>query len=245
MRVWITGASSGIGLAVARHYAQAGHEVIVSARNPETLDALAHSLPAHAEPLDVTIREAVLDTVRRIEAERGPIDLAVLNAGTYVHTRAVDFTTAGAAAMMAVNYFGLCHCLEALMPAMCARHYGHIVAMSSLAGYRGLPYAGPYAASKSAVMRLCESLQPELAQDGVTLSVINPGFVKTPLTDRNDFPMPWLMEADEAARIIARQIADGRFEIRFPRRLAWSMRLLSLLPDPIYFALTRRMLRDA
>jgi len=245
MRVWITGASSGIGLAVARHYATAGHEVIVSARSAETLDSLAVTLPARAMPLDVTQREAVLDTVARIERESGAIDLAVLNAGTYVHTKLVDFTTAGAASMMAVNYFGLCHALEALMPVMRARGRGHIVAMSSLAGYRGLPYAGPYAASKSAVMRLCESLQPELARDGVRLSVINPGFVRTPLTDRNEFPMPWLVEAEDAARIIAQQIASGRFEIRFPRRLAWTMRLVSMLPDPLYFALTRRMLHDA
>ena len=245
MRVWITGASSGIGLAVARHYAGLGHEVIVSARSAETLHALAPTLPALALPLDVTRREAVFDTVARIESDRGPIDLAILNAGTYVRVNAADFTTADAASMMAVNYFGLCHTLEALMPLMRARRHGHLVAMSSLAGYRGLPYAGPYAASKSAVMRLCESLAPELARDGVTLSVLNPGFVRTPLTDRNDFPMPWLVEADEAARLIAGGIARRRFEIRFPRRLAWSMRLLSLLPDAIFFALARRMLRDA
>jgi len=146
---------------------------------------------------------------------------------------------------MAVNYFGLCHALEALMPAMRARGRGHIAAMSSLAGYCGLPYAGPYSASKSAVMRLCESLAPELARDGVTLSVISPGFVRTPLTDRNDFPMPWLVEADAAARRIAEGLAAGGFEVRFPRRLAWTMRLLSLLPSSWYFGLTRRMLRAA
>jgi NAD(P)-dependent dehydrogenase (short-subunit alcohol dehydrogenase family) len=93
-------------------------------------------------------------------------------------------------------------------------------------------------------MRLCESLAPELARDGVTLSVISPGFVRTPLTDRNDFPMPWLVEADDAARRIAEGLSAGRFEVRFPRRLAWTMRLLSLLPSACYLALTRRMLRD-
>lgn len=245
MRVWITGASSGIGLAMARHYAAAGHEVFVSARRADALAALAATLPATPLPVDVTAHEAVLATVARIERDHGALDLAVLNAGTYVHTPLAAFTSERATSMMAVNYFGLCHCLEALMPVMRARRRGHIVAMASLAGYRGLPYAGPYAASKSAVMRLCESLAPELAREGVCLSVINPGFVKTPLTARNDFPMPWLMEADAAARIIARQLADRRFEIRFPRRLAWTMRLLSLLPDSVYFALARRMLVDA
>ena len=245
MRVWITGASSGIGLAVAQHYAREGHEVIISARRAETLASAAVTLPAHPLPLDVTDRDAVHAAVRRIETERGPIDLAILNAGTYVVTPAAEFTTEVAARMMSVNYFGLCHALEVLMPLMRARGRGQIAAMSSLAGYVGLPYAGPYAASKSAVMRLCESLVSELARDGVQISVINPGFVRTPLTDRNDFPMPWIVEADDAARWIARDLAAGRFEVRFPRRLAWSMRLLSMLPERLYFAITKRMLRPA
>jgi len=245
MRVWVTGASSGIGLAVARHYVAEGHEVIVSARGRETLEEVAATLPAWPLAVDVTDRAAVLDAVARIERERGPLDLAILNAGTYVATTAREFTTDIAARLMAVNYFGLCHALEALMPAMRARGRGHIAAMSSLAGYCGLPYAGPYSASKSAVMRLCESLAPELARDGVTLSVISPGFVRTPLTDRNDFPMPWLVEADAAARRIVEGLAAGGFEVRFPRRLAWTMRLLSLLPSSWYFRLTRRMLRAA
>jgi len=243
MRVWVTGASSGIGLAVARHYAAQGHDVIVSARGRDALEQVAAELLAWPLALDVTDRAAVHDAVIRIERERGPLDLAVLNAGTYVPTSAREFSTELAVRLMAVNYFGLCHALEALMPAMRARGRGHIAAMSSLAGYCGLPYAGPYSASKSAVMRLCESLAPELARDGVTLSVISPGFVRTPLTERNDFPMPWLVEADVAARHIAEGLAAGRFEVRFPRRLAWTMRLLSLLPPSWYFALTRRMLR--
>lgn len=243
MRVWVTGASSGIGLAVARRYASRGHDVIVSARRESALAELAASLPAWPLAVDVTERAAVHAAVERIERERGPIDLAVLNAGTYVPMAADEFSSETAARLMNVNYFGLCHALEALLPAMRARGHGHVAAMSSLAAYRGLPYSGPYSASKSAVLRLCEALAPELAREGVRLSVINPGFVRTPLTDQNDFPMPWLIDADTAARRIEAGLAAGRFEVRFPRRLAWTMRLLALLPDSLYFALTRRMLR--
>lgn len=245
MRVWITGASSGIGLAVARHYAQAGHDLVLSARTATTLATAASSLARVPVllPLDVTDRSAVLATITHIEQALGPIDLAILNAGTYEKISASEFTSAAAVRMMAVNYFGICHALEGLMPLMRARRRGQIAAMASLAGYCGLPYAATYSASKSAVMRLCESLAPELQRDGVQLSVVNPGFVRTPLTDRNEFPMPWLVEADAAASWIARDLSAGRFEVRFPRRLAFTLRALSLLPAPLYFALTRRMLK--
>ncbi len=246
MNIWITGASSGIGLALAQHYAALGHRVLLSARNETALAAALASLnPANGEayPLDVTDEAAVAATVTAIEAAHGPIDLAILNAGTYAPVRAAEFTSAAARQMMDVNYFGLCHGLGALIPRFMARGRGQIAAMSSVAGYCGLPYAATYSAAKSAVHRLCESLAPELAVAGVQLSLINPGFVATPLTARNDFPMPFLIGAEEAAERIARGIAQGQFEIRFPRRLAWLLRLLANLPYPLYFALTRRMLR--
>jgi NADP-dependent 3-hydroxy acid dehydrogenase YdfG len=245
--IWITGASSGIGLALASHYATAGHTVILSARNEDTLAAAVASLPAgraYALQLDVGDEAAVAAAVEALESTHGPLDLAILNAGSYAPVSAVDFKAQAARQMMAVNYFGLCHCLAALMPRFMARGRGQIAAMASVAGYCGLPYAATYAASKSAVMRLCESLAPELQRAGVRLCVINPGFVATPLTDRNDFPMPFLVSAEDAARRIARGLEGPGFEIRFPRRLAWLLRVLSLLPYPLYFALTRRMLRS-
>ncbi len=246
MRIWITGASSGIGLALAHHYAAAGHELILSARSAPALEKAVATLPAgraHAVALDVCDAAAVAAAVASIESGHGAIDLAVLNAGTYAPVAAAGFTTEAARDMMAVNYFGLCHCLEALLPRMLARGRGQLAAMSSVAGYCGLPYAATYAAAKSAVMRLCESLAPELTRAGVDLRVINPGFVATPLTDRNNFPMPFLVGAEDAAAIIARGLAGSGFEVRFPRRLAWLLRVLTLLPYPLYFALTRRMLR--
>lgn len=247
MNIWITGASSGIGLALAQHYAALGHRVFLSARNEAALTQAVGSLKpaggAAAYPLDVTDEAAVAATVAAIEAAHGPIDIAVLNAGTYAPVRAAEFSSAAAREMMDVNYFGICHGLSALMPRFLARRRGHIAAMSSVAGYCGLPYAATYSAAKSAVHRLCESLAPELAAAGVQLSLINPGFVATPLTARNDFPMPFLIGAEEAAERIADGIDRGDFEIRFPRRLAWLLRLMANLPYPVYFALTRRMLR--
>jgi NAD(P)-dependent dehydrogenase (short-subunit alcohol dehydrogenase family) len=248
MNIWITGASTGIGLALARHYALAGHRVVLSARSVDNLAAAVASLPAgtsHAVPLDVTDEAAVMAAVEDIEARYGPLDLAVLNAGTYAPVRAASFTSAAARQMMEVNYFGICHGLAALMPRFMARGRGQIAAMASVAGYCGLPYAGTYSASKSAVIRLCESLAPELAAAGVQLNVVNPGFVATPLTAKNDFPMPFLMEPEAAAKRIAEGLASGHFEVRFPRRLAWLLGLIAALPYPLYFALTKRMLRPA
>jgi short-subunit dehydrogenase len=246
-RIWIAGASTGLGAALARHYGRAGDELVLSARRAPLLEALAAELPGGSAvyPLDVTDGAAVARTVALIEAERGPLDLAILNAGTYEPMPAATFSAARSHDIMNLNYGGVVNALEALLPRFLARGRGRIAVTASLAGYVGLPYAGPYAASKSALIALCESLAPELAAAGVGLSVINPGFVRTPLTDRNDFEMPFLMDADVAAARIAEGLAAGRFEVRVPRRLAWMMRLLSWLPHPLFFAVTRRMLRDA
>lgn len=246
MNVWITGATSGIGLALAQHYAAAGHTVLASARaGPKlsALDALTAPGTLHCYALDVTDEAAVLACVLAMEAAHGPLDLAILNAGTYAALGVADFNCAAARALMEVNYFGICHGLAALMPRFCARGRGQIAAMASVAAYCGLPYAGPYSAAKSAVIRLCESLAPELARQGVNLCVINPGFVKTPLTDLNDFPMPFLISAHTAAQRIAQGLAARPFEIRVPRRLAWLLRVLASLPYALYFRLTRRLLR--
>lgn len=247
--VWITGASSGIGRAVALAYARQGRLVIGSARDGirlATLAEAARGLPGKVVPLplDVTAAGAMPAAAARIAREHGPIAQAILNAGTHVPMGAADFQSATLRKLIAVNLMGAAHGLEALLPDMLARGAGRIAVVASVAGYRGLPSAAAYSASKAAAIAMCEALRPECARAGVTLQVINPGFVETPLTAKNDFPMPMMISAEEAANHILRGLASERFEIAFPRRFALAMKLLRLMPYPLFFALTRRLLRD-
>jgi short-subunit dehydrogenase len=247
--VWITGASSGIGRAVALAYARRGRLVVASARDGVMLAALAgaaRGLPGRLIllPLDVTAPGAMAAGLARIAAEHGPPAQAILNAGTHLPMGAADFDSARLRKLIAVNLMGAAHGLEALLPGMLARRAGRIAVVASVAGYRGLPSAAAYSASKAAVIAMCEALRPECARAGVTLQVINPGFVATPLTAKNDFPMPMMISSDKAADYILRGLASERFEIAFPRRFALAMKLLRALPYPLFFAATRKLLRD-
>ena len=244
-RVWITGASMGIGAALARRLARDGAEVIASARSAERLAALAAAGAGRivAWPLDITDHAAVREAVARIEAEHGPIDVAVLNAGTHRPVSAAEFTAEGLRELMEVNVMGTAACLEALMPRMIARGRGRIAVVASVAGYRGLPTSAYYGATKAALINLAESLRFDLARAGVTIQLIDPGFVKTPLTDRNEFPMPFLISAELAADRIASGLRSRRFEIAFPRRFVWMLKLLRCLPYALYFPLVGRSTR--
>ena len=241
-RVWITGASMGIGEALARRLAQSGAEVVASARSVERLAALAEGGAGRIVPwpLDITDHAGVQAAVARIEAERGPIDVAVLNAGTHRPVAAADFTAAGLRQLLEINLLGTAACLEALMPRMIARGRGRIAVVASVAGYRGLPTSAYYGASKAALINLTESLKFDLDRAGVTIQLIDPGFVKTPLTDRNEFPMPFLISAEAAAERIARGLSGSGFEIAFPTRFVMLLKLLRLLPYRLYFPLVGR-----
>ena len=194
-------------------------------------------------PLDITDHGAVQAAVARIEAERGPIDVAVLNAGTHQPVAAGEFTAAGLRALIELNVMGTAACLEAVMPRMIARGRGRIAVVASVAGYRGLPTGAYYGATKAALINLTESLRFDLDRAGVTIQLIDPGFVRTPLTDRNDFPMPFLIDADLAADRIARGLRSSRFEIAFPRIFVALLKLLRLLPYRLYFPLVDRATR--
>jgi len=246
--VWITGASTGIGRALALALAGQGRLVIASARDALKLTMLAETargLPGRIIPLalDVTDPGVMPAALAQIEAEHGPLAQAVLNAGTHSPMGAADFKSATLRKLVAVNLMGAAHGLEAILPMMLARRSGRIAIVASVAGYRGLPSAAAYSASKAAVIAMCEALRPECAAHGVTLQVINPGFVETPLTAKNDFPMPMMISAEKAADYIVAGLASERFEIAFPRRFAFIMKLLRVLPYGLFFALTRRLLR--
>lgn len=237
---WITGASTGIGRAVALKLAAAGWTVVATARGADKLDALAAEAPeGRIRPMagDVTDADAMAAIVRRIEAEVGPVALALLNAGTYVRTGARDLTVESVAATMTVNWNGTINALVPALAPMRKRRKGQIAIVASVAGYGGLPGAAPYSASKAALIKFAEGLKFDLDRFGIVIQVINPGFVETPLTDRNDFPMPFLMKVDEAAERIVKGLAGGRFEITFPKRFSFMLKFLNNLPYALYFPL--------
>lgn len=242
---WITGASSGIGKALAERLLRDGYRVAVSARSADALAEIASSHPGKigVYPLDVTDPAAVKQVFAAVESEMGPVDLAVFAAGSYTRDYAQDFDSARTRQMFELNVLGTASCLETVMPAMTARRSGHIAVVASVSGYVGLPGAATYGATKAALNVMCEALYPELERSGVKITIINPGFVDTPLTKKNDFPMPFLVSSEEAADTIAKGLAKGKFEVIFPWKMAVAIRLLHALPHSLRFALTRKMLR--
>ncbi|WP_456409841.1 SDR family NAD(P)-dependent oxidoreductase [Oceanithermus sp.] len=229
-RVWITGGSSGIGRALARHYAQAGAHVAVSSRNAEKLAEVARETGGAAYPLDVTDSEAVARVVGEVWEKEGPIDLAILNAGAAFKRAGRDDTAENLKKHLDVNLLGVAYALDALRPRMREAGGGTIALVGSLAGYIGLPRTSGYGSSKAALGYYAEALWAELQREKIDLKLVSPGFVKTPIVAANEFPMPFMLEADEAARIIARGLERPAFEVAFPRRLAWPLRLLRALP---------------
>ncbi len=238
---WITGASSGIGRELALLLARSGVRVAATARSAEKLAELgALQSGVLAFPADVTDRTALAAAVARIERELGPIDLAILNAGTWEPVTLDTFEPAIFERTMNVNFLGVVGSLAPVLPGMRARRAGQVAIVASVAGYRGLPKAGAYGSSKAALISLAESLKPELERAGIGLSVVNPGFVATALTARNDFPMPFMIKPEDAARRIIRGLVRGRFEIAFPWQLVAILKLARLLPTSLFFALIRR-----
>jgi short-subunit dehydrogenase len=239
--VWIVGASSGIGAATARALLAAGARVVLSARSREQLAAVgAGSRNATVLPLDITDAKAVREAWRVARAELGRIDLVLIVAGTHREIRAWELEEAGARALLEVNLMGPIHVTAAVASDLVAQGTGAIGIVSSVAGYRGLPKALIYGASKAALVNFAETLYLDLRPRNVGVYLVMPGFVKTPLTDRNEFHMPNLISAEEAASEIMGGLRAGRFEIHFPRAFTRKLKLLRLLPYRLYFALIRK-----
>jgi short-subunit dehydrogenase len=240
---WITGASSGIGRALAIELARRGVKVAASARSADRLAGLARAHRGIAPlPLDVLDRGAMADAVRSIAGTLGPIDLAVLNAGVWEAMSARNFSAAKAARSMAVNYQGVVNGVEALLPPMLERGQGHIAMMASVAGYRGLGTTAAYGPTKAAVINLAEALHNDLDARGIRVSVVNPGYVDTPMSSVNKFAMPFMVSAEDAARRIVRGLERGKFEIAFPWQLAWAMKLGRAMPNRLFFWYARTFL---
>lgn len=240
---FITGASAGIGAALARELHRRGWTVGLLARNAELLDGLARELGERAAwaAVDVSDLEAVRAACADLEQRLGPCELMVANAGLGPAAPATRLDPVEAARTLRVNVEGVLFGVAVVLPGMLARGRGHLAAVSSLAGWRGMPLSGPYSASKAAVTALMESFRVELAPRGIAVTTIHPGFVETAMTKKNRFPMPFLMSAERAARLIADGLERRRAEINFPFGTTLAMRIARLLPNFLYDRLIRRV----
>jgi short-subunit dehydrogenase len=243
---WVTGASSGIGRAVALELARRNVTVAVTARRASELASLAQTSPAILSfPGDITDRAAMAKLVAQIESAHGPIALAFLNAGIYLIKERHSFSADVAWCTFETNVGGTINCLDPLLAAMMGRGRGQIALTSSLAGYGGIPGSAAYGATKAALIYLAEALKIPCERDGLTIQIVNPGFVQTEMTGHIKFKMPFLMSAEQAAGVICDGIEKGGFEIAFPKRLAYAFRALRLLPYSLYFPLMRHAARRA
>ena len=243
---WITGATGGIGAELSRQLAQRGVKVAATARSADKLNALADAHPnITAFSADVTDAEALKAAVAKIESDLGPIDLAIFAAGVYAPFDAENIDLEGFHRTSAVNIDGVANSLAAVLPAMQSRGRGQLGIMGSLFGYCGLPGNGSYGASKAYLINLAQSLELELAPKGIDVTLINPGFVDTPLNASYDRPKYFVIKPSKAARRIIEGLEKGGFEVAFPGRVAAFFKTAKALPNGVLFWLLRRgLMRD-
>lgn len=240
--IWIVGASSGIGKALAQELAAQGATLILSARREDELDALNQELGGehHVQALDISDVDQVQAVAKTIATTCPKLDRVIVMAALYRPDSIANMELSFAASAVEVNLLGSIYVTHAVLPLFARQKEGQIVLCGSVAGYMGLPNGQPYSATKAAVISFAESLYAEVDKS-IDVKVINPGFVRTPMTDRNDFPMPMRIEPEEAAKAIAQGLTQKGFEIHFPKRFTLWLKLLHLLPYSVSLFITRKM----
>ena len=239
--IWIIGCSSGIGFALAKELSELGAILILSARRENKLEDLNNNLGGNhlVCPVDVESHKSIINAVNIIKEIYPNIDSAIFLPAIYLPHDGNKKDIKIIHKMLSVNIGGAFNMVDVLLPIFEKQKFGQIILCASVAGYRGLPMGQPYCASKAAIISYAESLKTELEHKNIDVKVINPGFVRTPLTDKNDFPMPMIIEPDIAAKAIIRGIKSRVFEIHFPKKFTYIMKILHILPAPLYFFIMR------
>ena len=243
-KIWITGASSGIGKALAEKFASEGWKVAVSARRKEILDEMSKSENISSYPLDVTNQEQIKNTFSKIINNFGNLDLCVFSSGTYDPKLEQEINIKQNHFVMETNFFGVLYCIKSVEKYFKDKKEGHISIVSSVAAYRGLPNSSGYGPSKAALTNLAESLYFDFKKDNVRISLVSPGFIKTPLTDKNEFPMPFIKSPEFAAEKMFNGLTKSKaFEIHFPKALTLLLKFLRILPYGIYLFLINKFVK--
>ncbi len=230
---------------MALRLAREGAKLGLMARREKDLQALAETIRtlggvAEVAPCDVADRSQVESAVATLTGKLGPVDLLLASAGVWGRTHGARFVTEDVVRFMEINLMGVIHAFGAVLPSMVARGSGHVAAISSVAGYRGLPKLGAYSASKSAVTILLESLQIDLHKTGVAVSAIHPGYIQTPMTEKSRFPMPFLLTRDEAVDIMIRGLVKRKARIDFPWQMALILGTARTFPNWLWHLLATR-----
>ena len=243
-KIWITGASSGRGKAVAAQFANEGWKVAVSARRKELLDELAKNPNIVSFPLDVTDRNQINEVFKNILDNFGDLDICLFSSGTYEPKDEQNIDPDKIKNVINVNFLGVIDCVKTVEEYFKDKKSGHISIVSSIAGYRGLPNSSGYGPSKAALTNFSESIYFDFKKFGVRVSIVSPGFIKTPLTDKNEFPMPFLKTPDFAAEKIFNGLVNSNaFEVHFPKGLTVTLKLLRILPYKLYLFLVDKLVK--
>ena len=237
-KIWITGASSGIGKALAEKFASEGWKVAASARRKEILDEMAKHENIFSYPLDVTNQDQIKNSFKKIIEDFKELDLCVFSSGTYDPKLEQEINIKQNKFVMETNFFGVLYCIDAVENYFKNKKNGHISIVSSVAAYRGLPNSSGYGPSKAALTNLTESLYFDFKKHNVRISLVSPGFIKTPLTDKNEFPMPFIKSPEFAAEKMFNGLTKSKaFEIHFPKALTILLKIFRVLPYKIYLFL--------